>query len=83
MGHMIFLLIYHHPKVTNITVTVTIIPGKWAIYNRVRLPDGHLIRIPHGAVKRRRPSQRCTQLYYKVFLRFHEDFDSERFLKTV
>ena len=27
------------------------------------LPDGHFVRIPHGAVKRRRPSGRRTPLY--------------------
>ena len=26
-------------------------------------PNGKLVRIPHGAVKRRRPSKRCTPLY--------------------
>ena len=30
----------------------------------MRLPDGHLVRIPYGAVQRRRPSGRCTPLSY-------------------
>ena len=30
----------------------------------MRLPDGHFIRIPHGAEKRRRSSGRSTPLYY-------------------
>ena len=33
----------------------------------MRLSDGHLVRIPHEAVKRRRPSGRRIPLYKKTF----------------
>ena len=36
--------------------------GNSDIQSGVRLPDGHLARIPHGAVKSRRPLRRGTLL---------------------
>ena len=42
----------------------------------MRLPDGHLVRIPHGAVYRRRPSERHTPLYipYIIYDNFLSEF---------
>ena len=36
---------------------------KGEYYSGVRLPDGHLVRTPNGAVKRRQSSGRRTPLY--------------------
>ena len=40
----------------------------------VRLPDGHLVRFPHGAVKRRRPLERDTPLFSKNILKYVPTF---------
>ena len=49
----------------------------------MRLPDGHLARIPHGAVMRRRPSGRRIPLYFFELHKSYIYFQKKKISKKV
>lgn len=49
----------------------------------MRHPDRRLVRIPHGAAKRRRSSGRCTPLYFKLSLPIFHSENTEKVLCEV